>query len=133
MRHSIFTATLSAALLPLAAACAPVEDDTARTAASSQRDCFFLSEVNGFNNAPDGPDGEDRIYVDTGPSEIYLFETFGSCSDLRFAEGIGFDQNGPGTICRGIDVDLIVPSSIGPRRCPVRMIRKLTPEEEAAR
>ena len=43
---------------------------------------------------------------------------------------MGFDQAGGGTICSGLDVDLIVPTPIGPQRCPVRMIRKLAPEEK---
>ncbi len=125
----------AAAAVAMLAGCAPYEEDPAYSAASAEdgRDCFFLSQVNGFNDAPEGPNGEDRIYVSTGPSETYLFETFGACPDLNYSETIAFDQNGPGTICRGIDVDLIVPTSIGPRRCPVSMIRKLTPEEEAAR
>lgn len=87
------------------------------------RDCFFLSQVSGFTDA-----GNDRINVSVGPKRTYEFKTFGSCPQLDFAQAIGFDQKGPGTICRGMDVDLIVPTSIGPQRCPVSMIRRL-PEE----
>jgi hypothetical protein len=88
--------------------------------AEGGRDCFFLSQVSGFSNAR-----RDTIHVNVGPGRDYEFKTFGSCPELDSSEAIGFDQKGPGTICRGMDVDLIVPSSIGPQRCPVRMISRL--------
>lgn len=84
------------------------------------RDCFFLSQVSGFTSA-----GRDKINVSVGPRRAYEFKTFGACPDIDNAQAIGFDQNGPGTICRGMDVDLIVPTSIGPQRCAVSMIRRL--------
>lgn len=105
------------------------EDIATQSSLAESCDCFFLSQVSGFNDAPDIERGSDRIYVHTGPSETYLFETFGSCPDLSYSERIGFDQNGPGQICRGIDVDLLVPTTIGVQRCPVRMISKV-PESE---
>ncbi|GGC31800.1 hypothetical protein GCM10011371_19060 [Novosphingobium marinum] len=101
--------------------CAAYENEPeAAYAASGERQCFFLSQVNGYNYV-----GNDQVRVSTGPGEDYLFETFGPCPDLAFAESLAFDQNGPGQICNGIDVDLIVPGAIGPQRCAVRMIRKL--------
>lgn len=113
----------------LAAGTAPPRDDPhGPHRQPSGKECFFLTEVSGFNSA-----GRDQIYVHTGPRETYLFRTLGPCPDLDFGENIGFDQVGGGTICNGIDVDLIVPSTIGPRRCPVAMIRKLAPGEKAVR
>ena len=92
----------------------------------SGKQCFFLSEVSGFNAA-----GRDRIMVNVGAGKRYLFRTLGSCPDIDFTENIGFDQRpGGGTICDGMDVDLIVLSTIGPRRCPVAMIRQLAPGEK---
>ncbi|MBB3990646.1 DUF6491 family protein [Croceicoccus naphthovorans] len=105
------------------------DDVASQSSPAGSRDCFFLSQVSGFNDAPDIERGSDRIYVHTGPSETYLFETFGSCPNLNYSETIAFDQNGPGQICRGIDVDLLVPTSIGVQRCPVRMISRV-PEDE---
>ncbi|GGD82969.1 DUF6491 family protein [Croceicoccus mobilis] len=104
-------------------------DVATQSSLAGSRDCFFLSQVSGFDDARDIERGSDRIYVHTGPSETYLFETFGSCPDLNYSETIAFDQNGPGQICRGIDVDLLVPTIIGVQRCPVRMISKLADDE----
>lgn len=113
----------------LAAGASPPRDDPpAGHRASPGRECFFLSQVDGFNHA-----AKDQIYVHTGPRETWLFRTLGACPDLDFGEAIAFDQVGGGTICSGIDVDLIVPSTIGPRRCPVAMIRKLAPGEKPAK
>lgn len=112
----------------LAARTAPPRDDPHAGHRASGKECFFLREVSGFSHA-----GRDQIYVSTGPGETWLFRTLGPCPDLDFGENIGFDQAGGGSICSGIDVDLIVPSTIGPRRCPVAMIRKLAPGEKAVR
>lgn len=135
MIHRFAGSAIAFALLSACASYDQPESSSASTAAASGRQCFWLSQVSGFNDAPDDRVGSDRIYVHTGPSQTYLFETFGPCPDLNFSETIGFDQNGPGQICNGIDVDLLVPGPGGgpPQRCAVRMIRKLTPEEQAAR
>ena len=127
----MFDRLIFAVTAPLAlAGCATAgRDGPADTADSQARSCFFLSQVNGFNDAPDNENGGDRIIVNVSVNDKYLFETFGSCPDLNWSQTIGFDQRGPGQIRRGMDVDLIVPTSIGPQRCPVRMIRKLNEAE----
>jgi hypothetical protein len=110
----------------LLAGCAASSDGYSepRLAGTGDReDCFFLSQVNGYTDA-----GRDRINVNVGPGRTYEFKTFGSCPQLDYSSAIGFDKRGPGTICRGMDVDLIVPTSIGPQRCPVSMIRRLPPK-----
>ena len=117
MIHRLAITSITAALL---AGCAAQDPQSVASAPQDERDCFFLSQVSGFSSA-----GRDRINVSVGPRRTYEFETFGSCPQIDFAQAIAFDQNGPGTICRGIDVDLIVPTSIGPQRCPVKMIRRL--------
>lgn len=114
----------AAAALLFAGACAPYADQPeAASDAQAKRDCFFASQIDGYTHA-----GKDTIHVSVGPGRTYEFKTLGICPELRDAETMGFDPAGPGTICRGIDIDLIVPTTIGPRRCAVSMIRRL-PEE----
>ena len=91
------------------------------------KQCFFLSQVDGYTRVKGS---HDRIRVTTGPRDTYEFQVFAPCPYLGDAEHMGFDQAGGGTICSGLDVDLIVPTPAGPpERCPVRMIRKLAPAE----
>jgi hypothetical protein len=117
MLHRQIATGLMAAVLT---SCAAQESPTVASASEDGKECFFLSQVSGFTEA-----GRDRINVNIGPRRTYEFKTFGSCPQIDTANAIAFDQTGPGTICRGMDVDLIVPSSIGPQRCPVSMIRRL--------
>ena len=121
---------LALATIALTASCTQVEPRRHAAAAPDgpARQCFFLSQVSGYSHA-----GRNRILVSTGPRDRYLFETLGNCPDLNYGEALAFDPAGPGTICRGIDVDLIVPTTIGPRRCAVGMIRKLAPGERVPR
>lgn len=115
------------ALTLLAASCAPYSSAPESFEATGRPgECFFLSQVSGYTHA-----GRNRIHVSTGPGEVYEFETLGNCPELEDAQTMGFDPAGAGTICRGIDVDLIVPTTIGPRRCAVSMIRKVTREDPA--
>jgi hypothetical protein len=109
----------------LAACAAPAKEGPT---AGGTRQCFQLAAVSGYSHARN-----NRLYVHTGPRETYLFRTMGPCPDLDFAENIALDPATAGPICAGIDVDLIVPSTIGPHRCPVAMIRKLAPGEKEAR
>jgi Family of unknown function (DUF6491) len=111
-----------AASAMLLSGCANSGSPASPQAASDRasQDCFFLSQVSGFTDA-----GRDKINVSVGPRRTYEFQTFGSCPQLDYSNAIAFDQKGPGTICRSMDVDLIVPTSIGPQRCPVSMIRRL--------
>jgi hypothetical protein len=122
----------AAAVLALAVSCAsyagaPEQAPDSAAASASGRECFYLSQVNGYSHVKGS---RDRIRVSTGPNDRYEFEVFGPCPYLGDTEAMGFDQAGGGTICSGIDVDLIVPTPIGPQRCPVRMIRKLAPDEQ---
>lgn len=127
----------SIAIIALAS-CAPVEeaDDLAAAESSANlalaeegEDCFFSRNVTGFSEAPDGPSGAERIFVEAA-GDTYLFETI-ACPALNYSFRLGFDPAGIGQICRGFDVDLIVPDpTFGAQRCPVRMVRKVLNEEE---
>ena len=105
---------------------------TSTASVGSGRSCFFPSQVNGFRHVRKNARGSDSVLVSVGPGRTYLFETLGSCPNINWSETIGFDQFGGGQICDGLDVTLVVPSSIGPQRCPVKMIRQLSAEEAKA-
>jgi len=129
--RNICTIPIATAAAALMTGCAAYDDDPGYS--SGARECFLPSQVSGYNNAPDSAEGREQIYVSTGPRDTYLFEMFGPCPELDFSEAIGFDTRGSTRICSGLDVTLVVPGSIGPQRCPVRMVRKLSDAEKAAR
>lgn len=101
-------------------------------AAPTGQSCFFRSQVNGFQHVRRNARNSDAVIVTVGVNKKYLFETLGPCPDIDWTETIGFDQFSPGQICNGLDVTLVVPSTIGPQRCAVKMIRQITPEEAKA-
>ena len=131
------------AMTPLLAACAVAEARTAQGeeaaaesgAADEQRQCFFARQVNGFRSVEDeeGRRVDTHVLIDVGASDTYEFELLSRCPGLRFARSIALVRQGPGRICDGLDVDLVVQDDISPLRCPVTMVRKLDPDEEGAR
>ncbi len=119
----------------LLAACAQVEDQPQTSASfDTGRQCFFSNTINGYADAPDGPNGEERLTVSTGPRNDWLFEVIGPCIELDFAHQIAFDLRTRSSICTGDRETLLVPSDIGSRgveRCDVRMLGKLVEEDDA--
>ncbi len=117
-------------------ACAPVEqpgaDEYDATVANvdTGRACFFTREINGFSNAPEAPEGRDRLYISTGVSERWLLETWGSCPELDFSLAVGLDARGSTSICTGQMETLVVSSSIPDTldRCPVRVLGRVIEE-----
>lgn len=104
---------------PMAAAAEP--------GAPAGRQCFWADRVNSFASV------DDRVVnVRVGVKEIYQFEMFGRCHDIDWSQRIGIVSRGGSTICSGLDAEVIAPSPIGPQRCPVRNIRRLTEAEVAA-
>lgn len=126
---------LTAATLALAlAGCAATSGDEpeAPLAFDTSRQCFFTSQVNGYSDAPDGPNGEERLVVHTGPNDGWLFEAFGNtCNELDFAEGVAFDQRTMPSLCTGVTETLLVPRAGGGplERCPVRLLGKVIEED----
>jgi hypothetical protein len=105
-----------------AAAKSPLEP-----AAKPRSQCFWTRQVNSFASS------DDRIVnVRVGVKDIYQFEMFGRCNDVDWNNKIALVSRGSSYICSGMDAEIISPSPIGPQRCPVRNVRKLTPEEVKA-
>lgn len=88
-------------------------------------ECFSVRSVRGFGEGPE----DDQIIVDAG-RDHYLFETFGPCPGLDWSWSLAFDVSPGSFICDASNVDILIPDTeIGPDRCPVRMIRKLSEAE----
>ena len=114
--------SLSVAAPQVAAAKSPLEPD-----AKPKRQCFWSHQVNGFASR------DDRIVnVRVGVKDVYQFEMFGRCNEVDWANKIALVSRGGSSICTGMDADIVTPTSIGPQRCPVKAVRKLTPAEVAA-
>mgnify|MGYP001553968084 FL=1 len=88
---------------------------------------FFTRNADGFA-APD----EKTLYVRVGVRDVYQFEMFGTCQDLDWNQRIALVSRSGSSICSGMDADVVTHSPIGPQRCPVRSVRKLTPDEVKA-
>jgi hypothetical protein len=125
MTRATIAAASAAALA--CAACTPVEAEPEPIAGlSTERQCFFVSQVNGYGEAPDGPRG-DRLYVSTGVNDRWLLETFGPCTELDWSFSIVLDARPSLSLCTGDTAILLVPRSIGgrPDRCSVRVLGKM--------
>jgi len=102
-------------------------DEPAKAApkAATPRQCFYSSNMSSFKEA-----GDRAVYVRVGVKDLYRLDLFGTCHDLRWAQTIGVESRGSSWICSGItDAVLIVPSTLGPERCPVTGVTKLTSAE----
>ena len=148
MAISDFKTPLALALTATLAACAPafaageqeepseaVEADEPTAREQGGRQCFFARNVTGFRVAKDedGNRSDRTVWIDVRANDTFELTFAHRCPEVRWARAIGFSRAGPGRICDGLDVDLIVPDVIGPQRCVVRSIRKLAPGELGAR
>ncbi len=127
---TLITACLIASLALTAGASALASDETSGPAAKppAKRACFFSHQINGWREGRSSRD--NVVYLDVGARDVYRLDTFGPCDGLDEAISIGVETRGGGTaICDGLDVTLITQSGVGPYRCPVSKITRLTPEE----
>lgn len=122
--------SLAIAVLCLSA-CAPNAQlpTAAAPQASAARQCFFASNVNSYREA-----GDEAVHLRVGANQVWRMEFAGSCPDVRWSFGrIALQQRGGGgSICGGMDVDVLTDDAGFPRRCPVRSVRRLTDAEVAA-
>ncbi|MBB3034959.1 DUF6491 family protein [Alteriqipengyuania lutimaris] len=118
-------ATLGCALA--LASCAPAVEEPPETLAGldTSKQCFFTRSVRGFSNAPDGPGGRERIFVDTGVNENFVLEPVGTCLDIDFAQRVAIDSRYGPSLCTGELVDVIVPSATRADRCRMRVIGRV--------
>jgi hypothetical protein len=81
-------------------------------------------QVNGFASSD-----ERIVNIRVGVKDIYQMEMLGRCQDVTWNNQIALRSRGSDYICTGLDAEVISPTSIGPQRCPVKSIRKLTEAE----
>jgi hypothetical protein len=115
---------LAASATPASLARSPVEPEAA---AKAPRQCFWTRQITNF--ASDDP---NVVHVRVGVKDVYRLEMFGPCLDVDWNNQIAVVSRGGSNICSGLDAEIISPSQIGPHRCPVREVRKLTAAEIAA-
>lgn len=118
---------LTAATLMLALPFGSAQAAEQATPAPAKRQCFFASSVNSFSAVDD-----KTVNVRVGVKDVYELKLFTRCPDVDWSHKIGIVSRGGSSICDGFDATIIVDSSLGPRRCQVDKVRKLTPEEVAA-
>ena len=67
-----------------------------------------------------------------GVKDVYRLDLLGPCPDIDWNWSIALESHGSSWICSPLDATIIAKSPIGPQRCPVRQVTKLTPQEVAA-
>ncbi len=116
--------TLVSALAVGLLAAGPAPPPTPEPGRNPAKSCFWTHQVTSFASS------DDRIVnVRVGVRDVYQFEMFGRCNDVDWTQKIGLVSRGSNYICQGLDAEILSPSTIGPQRCPVRTIRKLSAEE----
>ena len=116
-----------AAALALAVTAPAVARSPVEPGKQPAQQCFFTRSVNGFAAV-----NENIVNVSVGVRDVYQFEMFGPCQDIDWANKVALVSRGSSWICAGVDAEIITQTGIGPQRCQVRNIRKLTPAEVAA-
>jgi hypothetical protein len=128
MSFKFALAAASAAGLLVTGAAAPgFARSPEEPAAKSARQCFWARNVNNFAS-----NDERVVNIRVGVRDVYQLEMLGRCPDVDWANSIAIRSRGSNYICSGLDAELIAPSPIGPQRCAVSKIRKLTAEEAKA-
>jgi hypothetical protein len=91
------------------------------------RQCFWANNVTSFQAVDD-----THVNIRVGVKDVYQMTLFGRCSEIDWASRIALRAHDSSLICTAMDVEVISPSSLGPERCPIHDIRKLTTAEIAA-
>lgn len=123
MKTMIASAASAIALLTVSSAPAaePIKDP------AQPRQCFYSRMVTSFAAAD-----EKTLYVKVRNRDVYAFEMFGRCPYIDFNQRLALRSRGASRICTGLDAEIVSRTPTGPQRCPVRSLRKLSPQEIAA-
>jgi hypothetical protein len=122
MKTSI--ALAAAALLGLAATAAGAADKP------NGDQCFWARNIVSFA-APD----DHTVYVRVSSRDIYRMDLLVPCPDVDWNQRVALrsSHGAGGSICSPLDAEIVSHATgLGPQRCPVKALHKLTPEEIAA-
>ena len=121
--------TFSRTLLTLLATAALAGPVAAAEAAgkTAPRACFRPDNVENFS-APD----EKTVYLRVNRKEVYRLDLMGPCPDVDWAWEIALQNRGSSWVCSAMDATVLVKTPIGPQRCVVDRMTKVSPEEVAA-
>lgn len=114
LRPLLFTALLAIS------ACATPTNDGAQPASASARDCFFSSQVHGFN-----PVDGHHIRISVGASDNYILTTNWNAYDLQYAERIAL-RSSTGSICTGNGLGVEVIGGDNHQHFPISAIERET-------
>ena len=117
----------AAAFAPAPSDPGPPNGSEAASPARPRNSCFFNRQVSNFTASD-----EKTLYLKAG-REVYRLDMFGRCMDLDTALDVGLDSRPTSSICGPQDVTVVVHSgNLGPQRCAVKALTRLTPSEVAA-
>jgi hypothetical protein len=103
-------------------------DDKPAPEKSGGKECFYAPNATSFA-APDA----HNLYIEVNVRDVYHFEMFGPCQDIDWNQRIALVANPGPWVCDGMEATVISHATgLGPQRCFVRDIRKLTPDEVKA-
>lgn len=88
--------------------------------------CFAQRDIQNYAAQDDY-----TVNLRIGRREVYQVKTVINCPDAGFGAGLAYQSRGS-MICDALDLTLITRSNFGPRECPVKSLRRLTPAEVAA-
>ncbi|MEW5683412.1 MAG: DUF6491 family protein [Pseudomonadota bacterium] len=116
--------SLAAATALLASGAPATAKSPEKPEASAPRQCFWANRITNFAS-----DDERIVNVRVGSKDIYQFEMLGRCNNVEWTSQIAVRSRASAHICSGLDAEIIAPSQIGPQRCAVKNVRKLTEAE----
>ena len=128
MRVPPFAALALVMFLPAAGALAgPDAGPAGPLTREARTPCFTARDVSNFQAVSD-----TVVNLRVGARDVYQIELFAPAREIDWSSRIGLETRGGRLICSALDAELIAPSDFGPRRIPLRSLRRLTAEEVQA-
>jgi hypothetical protein len=99
----------------------------AANAADKPNQCFWTRNITGFA-APD----DHTVYIRVSYRDVYRLDLMVACPDVDWNQRIALVSRTGSNICNALDAEVVAHATgLGPQRCPVKTLTKLTPAEIA--